>query len=276
MDLLQLIVLAIVQGITEFLPISSSAHLALAPWFLGWKDQGLTFDIALHVGTLVAVIAYFYKTWVEVIARGFGLRYGDDPLLKQNPALLWYLAAASVPVGVLGFLAKEYAETTLRNPFVIGSMLIGVGLLMWLAERQATCQKGIGEVGFVDSLMVGVAQALAVVPGTSRSGVTMTAALFRGLDRPAAARFSFLLATPAIGGAAAHAFYDLQKQGGIPHGLMVNFAIGIVISGLTGCLAIALLIRYLQRNTFYLFIYYRIVFGIIVIALAAFFRPPAE
>ena len=137
MPLLQVIVLALVQGITEFLPISSTAHLAMAPWLLGWQDQGLTFDIALHMGTLVAVLLYFFRDWLQVIAQGFGLSYGDDAQLKQNRMLLWYLAAASIPIGVIGFIFKEQAEEW-RNPFLIGGMLIAVGLLMWLAERAAS------------------------------------------------------------------------------------------------------------------------------------------
>jgi undecaprenyl-diphosphatase len=272
MPLLQVIVLALVQGITEFLPISSSAHLALAPWLLGWKDQGLTFDIALHLGTLVAVLLYFFRDWVQVIAQGFGLSYGDDPQLKQNRMLLWYLALASIPIAVIGFIFKDQAEEW-RNPFLIGGMLIGVGLLMWLAERAASCKKNIAGITLADSLAIGAAQALAVVPGTSRSGITITAALFRGIDRPAAARFSFLLSTPAIAGAAASATHHLMKQGGVPHDMRIPFVLGIAISGATGCAVIAFFLKYLRKNTLQFFIFYRLIFGIIVIALALFRRP---
>jgi undecaprenyl-diphosphatase len=272
MPLLQVIILAFVQGITEFLPISSTAHLALAPWLLGWKDPGLTFDIALHVGTLAAVLLFFFRDWAQVIAQGFGLSYGNDAQLKQNRMLLWYLALASIPVGVLGFIFKEQAEEW-RNPFLIGGMLIGIGLLMWLAERVASCKKTIADITLADSVVIGTAQALAIVPGTSRSGVTMAAALFRDIDRTAAARFSFLLSTPAIAGAAASALHHLMKQGGVPADMRIPFVLGIVISGASGCAVIGFFLKYLQRHTLRFFIYYRLIFGIMVIALALFRRP---
>ena len=273
MPLFQAILLALVQGITEFLPVSSTAHLALAPWLLGWKDPGLTFDIALHVGTLAAVLAFFFRDWLQVVAQGFGLSWGADPQLKQNPILLWYLAAASIPIGVLGFIFKEQAEEW-RNPFLIGGMLIAIGLLMWLAERAGSGKKNIAGITLPDSLAIGVAQALAIVPGTSRSGVTIAVALFRNIDRPAAARFSFLLSTPAIAGAAASALHHLMKQGGIPPDMRTPFALGILVSAVTGCVVIAFFLKYLQRHTLRFFIFYRLIFGIIVIALA-FFRRPA-
>lgn len=273
MDLLHVIVLAVVQGLTEFLPISSSGHLALAPWLLGWPDQGLTFDIALHVGTLLAVLLYFARSWVQVIGQGFGVSIGTDSQLQQNRALLWYLAIASVPLGVLGALFKERAEHW-RDPFLIGAMLVSVGVLMYIAERVNFGRKNLGEVSLLDSICIGTAQALSIVPGTSRSGITITAALFRDVDRASAARFSFLLSTPAVAGAALKAAWDLHKAGGIETGMWAPFIVGIVVSAVTGCAVIAFFLRYLNRNTLKLFIFYRIVFGIIVLALA-FLRRPA-
>jgi undecaprenyl-diphosphatase len=274
--LFQAIILAIIQGVTEFLPISSSAHLALAPWLFGWKDQGLTFDIALHFGTLAAVLIYFFRDWVQVTAQGFGLSYGPDPQLSKNPMLLWMLAIASLPIGILGYLFQRQAETTWRNPFLIGGMLVGVGVLMAIGEAVGSRRKRIGQIGIVDSVVIGLAQALAIVPGTSRSGITITAGLFRGIAREDAARFSFLLSTPAIAAAGAKAFYDLLKSGGIPPGERLPFAAGIAVSALTGCLVIRFFLRFLRHNSLRLFIAYRIIFGIIVIALAVFFRHPAE
>jgi len=268
----QAIVLAILQGLTEFLPISSSAHLALAPWLLGWPDQGLTFDIAMHFGTLLAVLIYFFRDWVQVIGAGFGLKTGTDPDLRENGKLLWMIAAATIPVGVAGLLLKHTAETTFRTPWVIGGMLIGVGLLMGFADHVARLQKRVSNVDWMDSLIIGCAQALAVVPGTSRSGITITAGLLCGLDRYSAARFSFLLSTPAIGAAALDAFYDLYKAGGIPPGQHTVFYTGMAVSAITGCLVIALFLRYLRRSTLRFFVAYRIVFGILVIALAFFRR----
>jgi len=272
MPLYQALILAVVQGFTEFLPISSSAHLALAPWLLGWNDQGLTFDIALHIGTLLAVLIYFFRDWIQVLGGGFGLRLGTDPDLRDNPRLLWMLAAATIPVGLAGLAFKEAAETTFRTPWVIGTMLIVVGLLMGYAERICLRNKHIAHVSWFDAMAIGVAQALAVVPGTSRSGITITAGLFRGLDRASAARFSFLLSTPAIAAAALKAFYDLHKAGGIPAGEQTIFFSAMAVSALTGCFVIAFFMRYLRRATLQFFVVYRILFGILVIALAFFRR----
>jgi undecaprenyl-diphosphatase len=271
MSLTQAILLAIVQGLTELLPISSSGHLFAISWLLGWKDQGLAFDIALHVGTLGAVLVYFFRDWIQVIGQGFGLGYRPDPELARNPRLLWMLAAATLPVGVAGLVLKEAAETTLRNPWVIGVMLIAVGVLMAFAEQIGTRRKGIGSVTAADALAIGAAQCLAIIPGTSRSGITMTAALFRGLDRPSAARFSFLLSTPAVGAAGLKAVYDGLKAEGLAGILTRELAIGIAVSGVVGWLVIAFLMRFLASNGLRPFIYYRIGFGILLIALA-FFR----
>lgn len=260
--------LAVIQGFTEFLPISSSAHLALAPWLLGWKDQGLAFDIALHLGTLAAVLVYFFRDWLQILAQGFGLRFGHDPELKRNSTMLWLLAIGSLPIGLLGYLFKEQAETTLRSPFVIATMLIGVAILMGIAERASRQQKTIEHVNLFDALAIGVAQALAIVPGTSRSGITITAGLACNLERSAAARFSFLLSTPAIFAAGAKAFHDLHKAGGIPPDMVTPFVLGIFLSALSGLAAIGFLMRYLRRASLHVFIYYRIVFGIMVFALA--------
>ena len=273
MPLVQVIVLGIVQGLTEFLPISSTAHLALIPWLFGWTDPGLSFDIALHVGTLAAVLLYFFKDWVQVIAQGFGMRVEGDPVLQRNRNLLWLLAAASVPIGVLGYLFQHQAETAWRSPYVIAAMLILVGIAMAWAERVGRRQKNLGNLTSADALTIGAAQALSIVPGTSRSGITITAGLLRNLDRPAAARFSFLLSTPAIAAAAGKDFWDLMKhQGGIPPEMRTAFLIGIAVSAVTGVIVIRYFLDYLRRRSLSFFVYYRVVFGIIVIALAHFFR----
>jgi undecaprenyl-diphosphatase len=267
MSLFQVVVLSVVQGVTEFLPISSSAHLALAPWLLGWKDQGLTFDIALHVGTLLAVLAYFSRDWVQIMAQPFGLRWGRDEQLTRNKGLLWLLAIATVPVGVLGFVFKDKAEQEWRDPTVIASMLIGVGFLMWVSERVSRRKRNLAGINIVDSLVIGFSQALAIVPGTSRSGITITAGLFRDLDRASAARFSFLLSTPAIGGAALAAFMDLMEQGGIAPGMMTSFVTGIALSALSGCAVIAWFLRFLQRGSLLFFVGYRIVLGLLILGI---------
>jgi undecaprenyl-diphosphatase len=273
MPMIEVIVLGIVQGLTEFLPISSTAHLALIPWLFGWKDPGLAFDIALHAGTLAAILIYFFRDWVQVIIQGFGGRLDGDPTLDRNRMLLWLMAIATLPVGLAGYIFKEQAETTWRSPTVIGFMMIVIGIAIWWAERVGRRQKDLGHVSPVDAIAIGCAQALAVVPGTSRSGVTIAAGLLRNLDRPTAARFSFLLSTPAIGAAAAKDFYDLMKhEGGLPAELRMPFLVGIIVSGITGLLVIQFFMSFLRRNTMRFFVAYRIIFGIIIIALAHFSR----
>jgi undecaprenyl-diphosphatase len=274
MPIYQAVILAVVQGLTEFLPISSSAHLALAPWLLGWKDQGLTFDIALHFGTLAAVLIYFFRDWMQIIGQAFGWKAGRDAALSASPRMLWTIAAATVPIGVLGFIFKDSVETTLRSPWVIGTMLILIGLLMLWAERAGRRVKGIGQISFLDAMTIGCAQALAIVPGTSRSGITITAGLFRDVEREAAARFSFLLSTPAIGAAALLAFKDLYEAGGVPASQLPAFLTGVCMSALTGCFVIGALLRYLRSHSLRFFVAYRIIFGILVLALA-FFRQSA-
>ncbi len=272
MPIHQAVLLAIIQGLTEFLPISSSAHLALAPWLLGWKDQGLAFDIALHFGTLLGVLVYFARDWWRILLDGFGLRRSSPEEAAIPRHLLWMLAAGTVPVGIAGLLLKDAAETVFRTPWVIGTMLILVGILMAWAERTARFSRQLHDVTWRDSLSIGIAQALAVVPGTSRSGITLVAGLFRGLDRATAARFSFLLGTPAIAAAAADAFLDLYRAGGIPPGERAVFFSAMAVSAATGCAVIAWFLRFLRRRTLRFFVAYRIILGILIFALAIFRR----
>lgn len=278
MPLYQVLVLALVQAFTEFLPISSTAHLALIPWLFGWTGPGhgeiseLTFDIALHAGTLLATIAYFFRDWLQIAAQALGINYAPDTELSKNRHLLWMLAAATIPVGLFGALFEKQAETTFRGPLVIATMLIGVGILMWLGDRRRDLVKGIDHVSWRDSILIGCAQAVAIIPGTSRSGATMTAGLFRGLRREADARFSFLLSTPALCGAAIMAARQLHKAGGIPPDLRPAFIVGTLVSAAAGFAVIAFLLRYLRTHTMRFFVYYRIIFGIIIIALAIFVR----
>jgi undecaprenyl-diphosphatase len=274
MPLPHVIILAIVQGLTEFLPVSSTAHLYLSSWLLGWQAESLDFDISLHIGTLLAVVIYFLPDWIQIIAQGFGGHAGNDGDLKDNRMLLWLLAIGSIPAGIAGLLLNKYAESTWRNPFVIGAMLVGVGILIWLAERLASHARPLASLNLPDAVAVGVGQALAVVPGVSRSGITISSGLFRGLTREAAARFSFLLSTPTIAGAAAKDLYDTYKQSGL-HGI-VNpvFLTGIAVSAITGWIVIAWFLQYLRRSSLMPFVYYRILFGLAVLMLA-FFRRPA-
>jgi undecaprenyl-diphosphatase len=272
MPIYQAVVLAIVQALTEFLPVSSTAHLVLIPWLFGWKDAGLTFDVALHAGTLVAVIIYFFRDWMQIIGQAFGLNIGVDPDIRQNRNLLWLLAVASIPIGIVGYLFDKQADTTWRQPYVIGTMLILVGIVLWMAEKRRVGSKSMSTIQWSDGIAVGLAQAVSVIPGTSRSGATISAGLFRNMNRETAARFSFLLSTPAIAAAVAKKAWDIHKEGGIPPDMKAPIVVGIIVSGLLGAIVIAFFLRYLRHSSLMPFVYYRIVFGIIVIALAAFFR----
>ena len=287
MALLQVIVLAVVQGITEFLPISSTAHLILLPWLLGWQDPGLTFNVVLHAGTLVAVLVYFARVWVALFAgalrsalrplglgpaRGVAALSSPDPLalereLQLSPYFLWLLVAATVPGAVAGYWLESYAESTFRSPLLIAGTLIGISLVMWLADRRPALARGMETLGFKDALLIGAAQAVAILPGTSRAGITISAGLFRNLTREAAARFSFLLATPIIGGATLKKAFDIWEQG-LPSGAsVVDYAVGFVVSGVVGYAAIAFLLRYLQVRTLKIFVAYRLVLGVIILAV---------
>lgn len=272
MPLEQALVLAVVQSLTEFLPISSTAHLALVPWLLGWRDPGLSFDIALHFGTLAALIGYFFRDWLRMLRAAFGSPSSAEDEFGGNRPLLWLLALATVPAVVAGYLLQAQAETAWRSPYLMAGMLIAVAGLMYVADRTGARNRGLATVSLADSLWVGCAQAVAIVPGVSRSGITISLGLLRGLDRPAAARFSFLLSTPVLAGAALKAAWDLRRAGGIPPDMQLPVVVGVVVSALTAWAVVAFFLRFLRTHTLRFFVYYRLFFGIIVIALAIFLR----
>lgn len=270
MPIWQAVILGAIQGLTEFLPISSSAHLTVVPRLFGWQDMGIEFDIALHFGTLLAVLGYFFKDWLQIVVQGFGLKTnGGDQMLAQNKKLLWLLVIATIPAGVIGLLFEKKAEAAGDNMYLVGSLSIVMGLLMLLAERMATRKRDLDSVSIADSVMIGAAQALAVMPGVSRSGITISTGLFRGLDRFAAARFSFLLSTPIIAGAALVNFYKMYKTG-LPADQVTAFAVGIAVSAVTGAVTIRYFMDFLRTRSLGLFVSYRVIFGIMVIALAIF------
>ena len=277
MPVYQVITLALVQAITEFLPISSTAHLVVVPWLFGWEDPGLTFSVALHVGTLIAVLIYFSKTWLRILFLGAGKNILQPPDGEQdcdlydNPKLLKYLVLATFPAAIAGVLFEKYIENTFRSPFLIGIMLISVGLLIGWIDRRKTLSRNLSKIGLSDAMFIGFAQATALIPGTSRSGVTIAAALLLGFERASAARFSFLLSSPIILGAALKTAFDLTSSGAIASTLQASFLIGVTVSAMTGCAVIALLVNYLRRHTMKIFVYYRVIFGIIVLALVSFF-----
>ena len=288
MPIYQAIVLAIVQGLGEFIPISSSGHLIIVRRVLGWNELSpaheLSFDVALHFGTLLSVLFYFRRTWFQIVRAALGgtvVRFseagsGDVDLSadeqKEERMLLWFLAIATIPGAIAGKLLEHSAEDYFREHiFLIAGALIVVALLMWWGEKVGKRDKPLTRISLVDSFIVGVAQAFALIPGVSRSGSTITAGLFRNFTREAAVRFSFLLSTPLIAGAALLKAHELKKEG-LPHDMQMPVLLGILVSALVGYAAIAWLIRYLQSNSLRVFIVYRIVAGVVVIALALVMR----
>jgi undecaprenyl-diphosphatase len=280
----QAVVLAVVQAFGEFLPISSSAHLILTRWFFGWREldpaMDLTFDVALHAGTLLAVLIYFFPTWINLIVAGFGGQprmsasaagFGnvDDVESGRDRMLLWWIVLGTVPGAIVGKLLDKYAELKFReNYLLIGSMLVVVGLLMWVAEKLSAQRRTITGVNAIDAILIGTAQALALIPGVSRSGSTITAGLARGLNRESAARFSFLLLAPITGGAVLLKSHEVMKAGGLPPGMKAPFLVGISVSFILGMAVIAFFLRFLRNHSLNLFVIYRVLLGIVVITLA--------
>ncbi|MGH9326642.1 MAG: undecaprenyl-diphosphatase UppP [Terriglobia bacterium] len=267
MPLYHAVVLAIVQGLTEFLPVSSTAHLVLFPWFAGWKDPGLTFDVALHAGTLVAVVIFFWRMWAEMLKAAAGLGDSKDPEVRQKRKLFWLLVIGTIPAGIAGLAFEKQAESVFRTPLVIGIALIVVGLIMWWGEAVSRDEESLKQVGLLDSIVVGIAQAFAVIPGVSRSGSTMTAGLFCSMKRETAARFSFLLSAPIIAGAVAKKALEIHHAGGLPPDMRKPFFVGVIVSAIVGYAVIGWLIRYLERRTFKVFVIYRVALGVVVLAL---------
>jgi undecaprenyl-diphosphatase len=254
----QAVILGLVQGLGEFLPISSSAHLVLIPWLFKWNDPGLTFDIALHIGTLIAVAIYFWKDWMGLIIRGL------TDVHSTEGRLFWYLVAASIPGAMVGFLLEKKAETIFREPVLIATMLILLGVLLYWADRKSVKNIEMNRITFRTSLFIGLSQALAIIPGVSRSGITMTTGLLMGLTREGAARFSFLLSAPIIFGAAMVKLPFLISN---PFVITLNFIIGILVSFVTGILSIGFLFRYIQTRNFLPFAWYRFILGFLVIVI---------
>jgi undecaprenyl-diphosphatase len=258
---LQAVVLGIVQGLGEFLPISSSAHLVVTPWLLGWPDPGLAFDVALHVGTLVAVLAAFAGDWVRIVSAALrGLRQGRP--FEGDARLLWLLALASVPGGIAGLALESAAETAFRSPLLIAATMAGLGAILFVADGRASSGEERRQVTVMDAVLIGCAQALAIVPGVSRSGSTISMALFLGYRREEAARFSFLLATPITLGAALH---KVPKLLGAPQASLV--AVGVVVSAVVGLLAIRVLLAYVRTRTYRPFAYYRWAFAVMLVVV---------
>ncbi|HKD69613.1 MAG TPA: undecaprenyl-diphosphate phosphatase [Candidatus Binataceae bacterium] len=252
---LQAAVLGILQGLTEFLPVSSSAHLTLTPWLLGWNDPGLAFDVALHMGSLLALLIYYRNDWLSIINGAIG---GD----RRGRRLLGLLVAASVPGAILGFLFEKQAETVFRSPLLIAGALAVLGLALWIVDVAAPQVRDIDEIRLGDALLIGLAQAFALVPGVSRSGATITVGRALGINRQDAANFSFLMSAPIIGGAGLLKAHELLHSG-ITGALTVGFVMSTVFS----LAAIAILIAYVRTRTYKAFAWYRFILAAFVVAI---------
>ncbi len=263
MDLIQTVFLALIQGLTEFLPISSSAHLILFPKLLGWDDQGLAFDVAVHIGSLSAVLVYFRRDIAPMTVDWFRHASGGDA--TQNSRLAWAVILGTIPAGLAGLALKDLVAGRLRSPLVIAATTILFGLLLWWADAKGKRKRDEHSLTIGDVLVVGCAQALALIPGTSRSGITMTAGLFLGLTREAAARFSFLLSIPIILLAGGFNAWELLQNARDPD--WVSMVLGVVVSGLSAFLCIHLFLKLIERMSMLPFVIYRLLLGVVLLWL---------
>jgi undecaprenyl-diphosphatase len=266
MDAFQAIVLGIVQGFTEFLPISSTAHLRIVPAIAGWEDPGAAFTAVTQLGTMAAVLIYFRhdlrdiaRAWARSLTR-------PEERHTLDARMGWYILIGTVPIGVFGLAFNHAIETNARNLTLIGCMLVALGLFLFTSERAGSHERGIDSLRLSDGVIIGLAQAAALVPGVSRSGATLTAGMFLGFDRAAAARYSFLLSVPAVVLAGLFELKDIGGEGSAPVGATI---IATVLALITGYAAIAFLLRFLAHHTVAVFVAYRLLLGTLVLALVA-------
>ena len=252
----------VVQGLTEFLPVSSSAHLTLMPWLFGWQDPGLGFDVALHVGTLLAVLWYFWRDWWELASGAISSLSSGSLVGNDRAALFWKIAVASIPAALVGIAFEHAAEEAFRAPLLIAATLAGLGALLYWADQRPSGDDELYAIPWSGALWIGVAQSAAIVPGVSRSGITITAARLLGVGRAAAARFSFLLSTPVIAGAAVLKVKALLLAWHEPAQLLA-----ILASACSGFAAIAGLIRYVRARSYLPFVIYRFILAASILAL---------
>jgi undecaprenyl-diphosphatase len=278
--LFEAVILGIIQGLTEFIPISSSAHLIIVPWVFHWPDPGLSFDVALHLGTLLALLAFFWSDWVRLIRAGvlsiIERKIGND----VNRRLFWFLVIGTIPGGIAGWLGEGAIENLFHKRNIPPSMWAMItmafitallGLALYTAERITKRERGLENTTLKDAIIVGVSQALSIFPGVSRSGSTITAGLFVGLKREAAVRFSFLLSTPIILGAGLKSAFDIKSElagSAIAHSEKVFFAAGFIAAAVSGYLCIKYLLRFLRSHSTDVFVYYRWALAIFIIVLA--------
>ena len=258
-NVLHAIILGIVQGLTELLPVSSSAHLYAIPEILGWGSIG-DFDVALHAGTLLAIAIFFFKDWIKLIVGGFNKVFKKEDSFEGN--MFWYIVCATIPGGIIGFILDKYCEDFLTNPLVIGLALIIMGILLYIVDKKSKNITEYKDMTFKQTFLIGISQALAFIPGVSRSGITMTTGRLLGVKREAVARYSFMLSAPIV---LAATIFKLNK-------FVFNaaFFAGVFASFIVGLLVIKFLLNYLKKGDFKWFAIYRIIFGVIVIVTLVF------
>lgn len=259
----QALILGLIQGLSEFLPISSSAHLTLAPWLFHWPDPGLAFDVALHVGTLVAVLTYFRAEWISLIVAAKNIVVHRRVETDEERRVI-FLIIATIPGAIAGLALERYAESTFRDPRLIAVVLIVMGIVLWLVDKVAAQERPLASMRWTDALFIGLAQMFAIVPGVSRSGSTITAGRSLRLTRESAAVFSFLMSMPIIAAASILKVPHVLKTEGFSAPLVV----GVLASAISGWLAIAILLRFVVRRSYGVFAAYRVVAGLIVLAIA--------
>jgi undecaprenyl-diphosphatase len=279
----QAVILGIVQGLTEFIPISSSAHLIIVPWLFGWNDAALTslpFDVALHMGTLLAVLVYFARDWLRLIQAFFASlaerKIGADP----GRRFVWLLVIATIPGAIVGALAEKKIEALFhtpgvpiaRNAMIVMAVIIALlGLALLLADRLARHQKRLDAMTVADSIWIGLSQALSIFPGVSRSGATITTALGLGFERDQAARFSFMLSAPIIAGAGLKSLLEIfieMRHGALAGGELAIFPVGLIVAAISGFLCIKYLLQYLQNHSTAVFVYYRWALALLIVVVA--------
>jgi undecaprenyl-diphosphatase len=272
MDLLTAAIRGVIQGLTEFLPISSSAHLIVLPWLFGWPKEALEFDVYLHVGTALAILCFFWREWV-VLAReailGLATR---QPFANAERRLAWYIVVGTLPAAVLGLAFEKHVEETLRSPLITVFTLTALGVVLYAADRFSKRCRTLADFSLADALWIGMSQAVALIPGVSRSGITISTAMFRNADRATAARFSFLLAAPVIVGGGMLEGWHLLRDPRLASGAAAAtiswgaFAVGVACATVTGLLCIRFFLRYLRTRSFLPFVIYRFVLAGIVFA----------
>lgn len=263
-SLIESLILGIVQGLTEFLPVSSTAHLILIPWFLGLPDPGLYFDASLHFGTFLAILLFFFKDLIRILIAGVK-SVKNVKKAEGDGRLFWFLLAATVPGALFGILLESKIETVFRNPALIAFTLAFFGIVIWVVDRNLKSERKLGGMNFKDAVLIGLSQALALVPGVSRSGITMVTGRYLGFSREDSVRFSFLMSAPIIFGSAVSSLLKIVKMKGSAELGLLPLLVGIGASFVFGYLSIRFLLRYVSKNSFNIFVIYRLILASLVL-----------